>query len=459
MLANNEPVQGVDLAATFEIMLRDLPWNDLKIYVQANAPVLKRCTVGGHRLEKKHRKRSEGFIVKEAVKAEFSQTFCSGLFAQWYPVHAELHGELEGYFHSDEYAAYRTEHELTEDDYVLSDELFDKFFDVKDLPKWRVLLCFSPLQFSSQQAERVLADGGASEVFMAQLEDSKGALDALAREKAKLGNENDDLRNRLKQLTEEAQEVRNERKALRAELATFQKRFEASQNENKRLRGDLSDKHETLQEHQEQAGDKIAREANRFKRDLERSGKELENWQSRYESQRSANRGLTQQLKEIEEALSHQKNVAKTCQRNADESRHFANALLAQIDWPEVGAQLHLTPQLKRKFNSLVKKLNYDENRALSLGGTLPEFWGKLQEQERRLVDAVAASDVREIQDGDVEAFWRGLTDSFEDVYIGLEARALLLKMLQEIFYQTLDMEDLKSGALPGTAKGKTQDK
>ena len=61
------------------------------------------------------------------------------------------------------------------------------------------------------------------------------------------------------------------------------------------------------------------------------------------------------------------------------------------------------------------------------------------------------------MQSGDVEAFWRNLTDVFDDVYIGLEARTILMRMLQEIFYQTLDMKDLESIALP-VARGDDED-
>ena len=50
---------------------------------------------------------------------------------------------------------------------------------------------------------------------------------------------------------------------------------------------------------------------------------------------------------------------------------------------------------------------------------------------------------------GDVENYWLTLTDSFGDVKISLEARLVLLKALQEIFYQIIEMEDLEVPELP----------
>ena len=58
-------------------------------------------------------------------------------------------------------------------------------------------------------------------------------------------------------------------------------------------------------------------------------------------------------------------------------------------------------------------------------------------------------SDVLEVQSGDIENYWRSLTDVFEDVHISLEARNILLRVLQEIFYQTLEMDDLEKVKLP----------
>ena len=56
---------------------------------------------------------------------------------------------------------------------------------------------------------------------------------------------------------------------------------------------------------------------------------------------------------------------------------------------------------------------------------------------------------------GDVEAYWRAMTDAFGDVRISLEARLTLLDMLQEIFYQVLEIEDLESAFIP--AKKRTR--
>ena len=46
---------------------------------------------------------------------------------------------------------------------------------------------------------------------------------------------------------------------------------------------------------------------------------------------------------------------------------------------------------------------------------------------------------------GNAQDYWENLIDVFADVTIGLEARIALLRILQDIFYQTLSMSDLKA--------------
>jgi hypothetical protein len=50
---------------------------------------------------------------------------------------------------------------------------------------------------------------------------------------------------------------------------------------------------------------------------------------------------------------------------------------------------------------------------------------------------------------GDMQCYWTSLTDAFGDVQISLEARSVILKMLHEIFYQVIEMEDLKEAVIP----------
>ena len=98
MFANNEKGQGVNRAEVFAKMLGELPWANFRCCIQANAPLLKLCTFGGHRLEPQKRDRLEKIVYREAEKAEFSEAVRH--FAAWYPVNQDLHRKLEDYFHS-----------------------------------------------------------------------------------------------------------------------------------------------------------------------------------------------------------------------------------------------------------------------------------------------------------------------------------------------------------------------
>jgi hypothetical protein len=449
MLGNNEPIEGVELPDVFMAMLRELPWSSLRAYIQSNAQVLKRCTVGGHRLEPKGRKRFEKVLLKEAQKGDFPEGLTSSLFAYWYPVHEELHQKLEDYFHSDEYKEYREKNELDEDDYVLPDDKFDEFFQAKDIPKWRILLCFSPLKMTGGQADKVLGEAGGNEVLVKDNARLKEDLDRARSDSERLQNENRDLRARLDKTTSDAQEIREERKELRKEREALQVKFETAQTENRRLREELARQQEQLHSHKEAAVEEVAKESGKLERDNARLREELENWQRNYEKQRVQARELGEALAEANRKLATKKQALRQTEKEVAVVNRFADSILARVEWTEVSKQLKATPQIKRKFNSLIKKLNYEEDRSLSLGGTLEEFWSALQDEESKLVKAVAKSDVLEVQSGDVEQYWRQLTDVFEDVHISLEARTILLRVLQEIFYQTLEMDDLEEAKLP----------
>ncbi len=449
MLENEKTIQDLNLAAICADLLSDLPWNSLRDYLQANPQLLKRCTAGGHRLEGKHRKRCEAMIVKEAEKAEFAQTFCSTLFAYWYPVHEELHAKLEEYFHSDEYKKYREGKELSDDKYVLPDAEFEKFFEIKDLRQWRILLCFSPLEFSDAQAAQVVSQVGGNEELLKQLETIKSELQQLEKEKGLLANENQDIRTRFELITSEAQELRQERKKLKADRDALQQKFEAAQSENKKLRQEVGQHELSLHETRQTVHATKKEVTTRAEKEAQRIQNELSDWKAKYEKQRLETRQTQDQVKTLEKALAEERAKIIASKKEIKQAHSVVDAILARLDWAEVGKQLRLTPQLKVKFNSLIKKLRYDDERRLTLDDSLEGFWNTLQNEEKELVANMAKSDTREVQQGDVEGFWLSLTDSFEDVYIGLEARAILLKLLQEVFYQTIEMKDLERVAVP----------
>lgn len=459
MLANNKPVQDVDLANVFAAMIGELPWKTFKEYIQSSAQLLKRCSVGGHRTDnKKFRKRFEKIVLKEAEKAEYSQEFCSAAFAFWYPVHENLHTALENFFHSEEYEKLREEQDLEEDAYVLPDNKFDELFDVKDVRAWRILLCFSPLQFTEEQAQTILSDSAGNETLVDQIKELQQKLKSKDQENVVLQNENQEIRARLKELGEEGQQLRNERKQLKSECTSLGTKFESAQAENRRIREELTKREEHLTEHKQKAVTQINKETNRLSSDLQRLSDELETWKSKYEDQRVENRELSEKISAMEKAVAEARQDVDKSRKELAHSHRFADLILGQLDWPAVGSQMQLTPQLKRKFNSLIKKLSYEEDRTLSLGTTLDNFWKALQKEETDLIEAIAHSDSREVESGDVENFWLGLTDTFEDVQIALEAREILLQMLQDIFYQTINMEDLEKGTAPGAATAKRRE-
>ena len=115
MLGNNEKIEGVELKDVFTGMLAELPWDSLRAYILSNAVLAKLCTMGGFRLDPKFRSRMEKIVIKDVEKNEFNEASCNGVFASWYPVHTQLHKDLEDYFHSDGYKAYREEKGLGED--------------------------------------------------------------------------------------------------------------------------------------------------------------------------------------------------------------------------------------------------------------------------------------------------------------------------------------------------------
>jgi len=246
MLGNNQEILGVNTADVFAAMVRELPWESLRDFIQANPQVLKRCTIGGHRLQKEFRARFEKIVLQEADKADLRDTFHSSVFAQWYPVHQALHKALEDYFHSDEYKAYCKEHGLDEDTYVLPADKFDQFFAVKDVARWRILLCFSPLQFTREQADRILHDAQGNELLIQQLHEARSQADGIRGDRERLENENRQLRERLEQVAAESQESRDERKTLRAEVAALTQKFAASQTDNRRIRETAEQKEREL---------------------------------------------------------------------------------------------------------------------------------------------------------------------------------------------------------------------
>ncbi|NOY81319.1 MAG: hypothetical protein GXP31_09980 [Kiritimatiellaeota bacterium] len=448
MSANDKPRGALDREKTFELLLSQLPWRSLRKCIQANTDLHKQCTLGGYRLEPKKRKRLVQVVLKEARKADFSDAFCNPFFAEWYPIPADLHKELEDYFHSDEYKAYREKNDLGEDDYVLPDEVFERVFNPADVEKWTILVAFSPMTLTETQTARILDDETGSGTLIEKLRKVEEDADRLRSENARLKNEIATLRRQQEQASADLQELRGDRKTLQAANEALEKRAEATQGENRRLRADLGEVRQQSEQRIAELVAELERKVRQADNDAQRVQQEAGDWRSRYEQQCETTRSTREELELTQAALAEEKVRTLELEKQVALYQDFATLILSRIDWNDVGRQMKLTGDLKRLFSSLVRKLNYEEDRTLTLDGSLTHFWEGLVARERSLVHKVAQSNTLEVAGGTVEEYWRGLTDAFEDVQIGLEARAVLLRMLHEIFYQIMEMEDLQSAKI-----------
>lgn len=448
MLGNNEKIEGVKFPEVFNQMLRELPWRSLQAYIQSNAVLLKSCTLGGRRFDPQQRAWFEKVVNKEAEKSEFSETITGGLFAAWYPVRVELNKTLEDYFHSDEYKDYRTANNLTEEDYVLSDEKFEAFFQVSQLDAWRILLCFSPLKFTAEQAKKIL-DGAVGNVeLLAQVKDLQDQIAELQKKNAQMTADAEKNRQRIQEDANELQEAKKQLRQSRQDQEQQVRKLESVQAEIKRLQQNAERHDNELASREKELKDGSVKEVARMQGELSRAQNELASWKSRYEEQRQLDRQLEEATKEAERKVRDvQAEIAKV-QSDNERLKNFADLVLSRIEWPKVGAAMKMSPTTRRNFNSLVKKLNYEDN-VMSIEEAMPEFWSKLIDSEKKLVDKLARSNSEEVMDGNVESYWDGMDMLFAEAQANLEARTFMLTMLHDIFFQTFTAEDLEKPNIP----------
>lgn len=453
MLQSNQTLpDGWDLAGLFKQMLGELPWPTLVTFIRSNSQIHKICTMGGYRLDPRDPKpkaRMEGIVLREMQRAEFSQASCNGIFAFWYPIHAELHEALEGHFHSDAYKAWRQEQGLAEDVYSLTDEKFNEFFKPQDLAVWKILLCFSPLQLSDAQIVRIVEtkpeEAPAASQASVELTTKLALLETeLARAK--------ELRTRFEKEAQAAQaETREVRKTLRTAeeaVAAQQARSSSLAAESTSLRQKLAETEARMAAAATQRDAEVVRARNASVADLEKLKAEAEEWKRRYESRCLSDREGERALKLAQDRAADWQAKAEILQVEIGRMHNFADLLLKRFNWADVGQQMKLTPNIKRQFTSLLKKLNYEENTGLVLEGTLTTFWNGLLAKEQKLIAAIAESDVREIADGSAKDYWEKLSEDFEDAAICLEARLMLLKLLEEIFYSSINDEALAAASV-----------
>lgn len=458
MLGNNEKIQGVSIPDMFSQMLSELPWRTLSQYISGNAQLLKVCTFGGHRIDPQQRPRLTKQVINEAVKTDYSDSTCSALFAAWYPVHAELHAKLEGYFNSDEYKEYRKENKLNDVDYVLSDDKFKEFFQVSDLKAWKILLVFAPLKFTKEQADQILNHQEGSEELLERIKELEARLSEADRKTSSASGELEKARQQQQSAENELKEARHQIRTQKGDLEALNQKFLSSSAEVKRLSGLLSSRSEELEKRAATASENAERVTTRLQAELSRLKEELNGWQNKFQEQLQANRQIQNDAANTEARAGKSNAERDAAIKKLDESKKFVDLLLSRIDWAKLGSQLKLSPTLRKNFNSMLKRLNYEENLSLTIEGTLPQFWSRLQKKEGELIQRIAASSTLEVEKGDMKGFWEEVKDSFAEVQTSIEARLFMLGFIHELLFAIYVPEQLAAPTIPAPLKKKSSE-
>ncbi len=458
MLGNNEKIQGVSIPDMFSQMLSELPWRTLSQYISGNAQLLKVCTFGGHRIDPQQRPRLTKQVINEAVKTDYSDSTCSALFAAWYPVHAELHAKLEGYFNSDEYKEYRKENKLNDVDYVLSDDKFREFFQVSDLKAWKILLVFAPLKFTKEQADQILNHQEGSEELLERIKELEARLSEADRKASSASGELEKARQQQQSAENELKEARHQIRTQKGDLEALNQKFLSSSAEVKRLSGLLSSRSEELEKRAATASENAERVTTRLQAELSRLKEELNGWQNKFQEQLQANRQIQNDAANTEARAGKSNAERDAAIKKLDESKKFVDLLLSRIDWAKLGSQLKLSPTLRKNFNSMLKRLNYEENLSLTIEGTLPQFWSRLQKKEGELIQRIAASSTLEVEKGDMNGFWEEVKDSFAEVQTSIEARLFMLGFIHELLFAIYVPEQLAAPTIPAPLKKKSSE-
>lgn len=458
MLGNNDKIQGVSIPDMFSQMLSELPWRTLSQYISGNAQLLKVCTFGGHRIDPQQRPRLTKQVINEAVKTDYSDSTCSALFAAWYPVHAELHAKLEGYFNSDEYKEYRKENKLNDVDYVLSDDKFREFFQVSDLKAWKILLVFAPLKFTKEQADQILNHQEGSEELLERIKELEARLSEADRKASSASGELEKARQQQQSSENELKEARHQIRTQKGDLEALNQKFLSSSAEVKRLSGLLSSRSEELEKRAATASENAERVTTRLQAELSRLKEELNGWQNKFQEQLQANRQIQNDAANTEARAGKSNAERDAAIKKLDESKKFVDLLLSRIDWAKLGSQLKLSPTLRKNFNSMLKRLNYEENLSLTIEGTLPQFWNRLQKKEGELIQRIAASSTLEVEKGDMKGFWEEVKDSFAEVQTSIEARLFMLGFIHELLFAIYVPEQLAAPTIPAPLKKKSSE-
>ena len=300
MFANKEGMQAVDLKAVFTKMLKEVKWDSLKTYINSNADLAKRCTMGGFRMEEKYRPRMQDIILRDAERSEFSDAVAGSLFTVWYPVHQELHGKLEDHFNSDDYKNYRKDNGLADDEYVLTPEKFQEFFDVKELMAWKILLCFSPLKFTDEQAKTIL-EGKQDD---AELVEKMTALEQknaeLQRKVDVLQQEAERLRARQQADAQEIQNYKKDNRQVKLDCEQYQQRAETALAEMRRTNEKLAQAEGRVAMREAEMKQEMERAQEKAQAAVEAARNEMVVWRTRHEQQCQENHLLEEQAQAAE---------------------------------------------------------------------------------------------------------------------------------------------------------------
>lgn len=453
MLGNNEKIQDVNVGDLFALMVAELPWRALNGYINGNAQLLKQCTLGGQRIKPEQRKRLEKQIINEAQKGNYSEMTCNAVFAVWYPVHEQLHDRLEGYFKSDEYKQYRSERKLNEEDYVLPQEKFESFFSPNDLKAWTVLLVFSPLKFTREQADAILNCQVGSAELAEQVAKLEEQLSESSRKAAAAAAELAALREQQQRDAAEMQGLKKSLREQKAEADALNQKLQSSTAENKRLTTMVAASTADARKREDDVTERAARETARLQAEVQRMQGELNGWQNKYQSQLLDNRRIVEETEKASQKAASSDRERDAALAKLAHSQKFVDLLLSRIDWAKLGGQLKTNTAMRRNFNSLIKRLNYEEDLSLTIEGTLPEFWAKLSEREAALVAKIANSSTMEVAEGDMEGFWNSVSEEITEVLGTLEARLFMLSFIGELLFSVYAPDQLESPVIPSAKK------
>ena len=191
----------------------------------------------------------------------------------------------------------------------------------------------------------------------------------------------------------------------------------------------------------------------RLQASLQTAQEEVRSWQNRFQEQLLQHRPIVATSEQVGKRAAAADAERDGALAKLNESRKFVDLLLSRIEWSKLGAQLKLSPTIRRNFNSLIKRMNYEDDLSLTIEGTLPDFWRRLSEGEMALIDKIAQSSTLEVQGGDMNAFWGQVKESFDSVQSSLEARLFMVGFLHELLFAVYTGEQLAAPTIPTTAK------